>query len=52
MHVANKHPGGPNRARRTPVGELADWLLDAALLMILFSGAALVVVYFVLLIIL
>jgi len=36
-------------ARRRPVGVLADWLLDAAVVTVLFSFAALAVAYVVLL---
>jgi len=52
MHAPVNHLGAPKRARRKPVEDLADWLLDAAVLLVLFSFAALAVAYFVLLIVL
>lgn len=52
MYAPVNQLGGRKPARRKPVTVLSDWLLDAAFLMVLFSIAALVVSYFVLLIVL
>jgi hypothetical protein len=52
MHAPVNHLHAPKPARRKPVAELADWLLDAAVLMVFFSFAALAVAYVVLLIVL
>ena len=52
MYAPVNHLGAPSHARRKPAGELADWLVEAALLMIVFSIAAIAVTYLVLLIVL
>ena len=52
MYAPVNHLGAPSHVRRKPAGELADWLLEAALLMGVFSTAAIAVAYFVLLIVL
>ena len=48
MHAPVHHHDARNHARRLPV-QLTDWLLDAALLMVLLASAAVAVAYFVLL---
>lgn len=43
MHAEVNHPGAPKHAGHRPVGGLSDWLLDAALLVWVFSIAAIAV---------
>jgi hypothetical protein len=51
MHAPVNHVGVPNHARREPARDLSDWLLEAAILMVVISIAALAVAYGVLLIV-
>jgi len=51
MYASVNHHAARSQARRKPAGELADWLLEAALVMCVFSTAAIAVAYFVLLIV-
>jgi hypothetical protein len=51
MHVPVNHGGGPNHARHEPARDQPDRLLEAAILMVVISVAALAVAYGVLLII-
>ena len=52
MYAPVNHLDARTHVRRKPAGELADWLLEAVLLMIVLSIAAIAVAYFVLLIVL
>jgi hypothetical protein len=52
MHAPVKHLGDREGAPREHVRDLADWLMDAALMMVVVSCVAIAVSYFVLLLIL
>lgn len=51
MHATVNHVGVPDHVRREPARDLSDWLLDAAILMVVISIAALAMAYGILLII-